>query len=175
MELLDSKRIFFALWPDAAVRAKLEQLLSLLPAGQGRAHVPEDLHVTLVFIGQASGQYYECLRMAATRIEFEPFTFELSRFGYFAKAKVVSVEPSVAAPPLSELARSLRNALRGCGYKPDKREYNPHITLLRKAPPLPQLKAFEPIPWKVDRFCLVESHEPENGRRYKVLEEFLAV
>lgn len=174
MELLDSKRIFFALWPDAAVRGRLEQLLSTLPPGPGRAHAVEDLHVTLVFIGQAHGQYYDCLRMAATRIEFEPFAFELSHFGYFAKAKIVSLEP-VASAPLSELARSLRNTLRGCGYKPDRREYHPHVTLLRKSPSLPQLKPFEPISWKVDRFCLVESHEPKDGRRYRILEEFLAV
>jgi 2'-5' RNA ligase len=112
--------------------------------------------------------------MAATRIELEPFEFELTRFGYFAKARVVAAEPS-ASPPLLELARGLGNTLRGCGFKPERREYNPHVTLLRNSPPLPQLTSFEPVPWKVDRFCLVESHEPKDGRRYKVLEEFLAV
>lgn len=172
--ITDTRRIFFALWPDAAVRGRLAQLLALQPQGQGKAHHPQDLHVTLVFIGQASRQYYECLRMAATRIEFEPFALELTRFGYFANAKIVSVEPD-ASPPLSGLAKNLTNALRGCGYKPDRREYHPHVTLLRKSPPLPQLKPFEPIIWKVNRFCLVESHEPdESGCRYKILEEFPA-
>lgn len=171
----DSKRIFFALWPDEAVRGRLGQLLSKLPEDAGRKHHPGDLHLTLEFIGKAGAKYYECLRMAATRIEFEPFTFELARFGYFAKAQVVSAEPR-PSPPLTELARSLRNTLRGCGHEPDKREYNPHVTLSRKSPPLPWLKPFEPIAWPVDRFCLVESHEPdENGRRYRVLEEFPAV
>lgn len=175
MEASDTKRIFFALWPDDAVRGRLGQLLSVLPEGMGRKHVPEDLHLTLEFIGKAGGQYYDCLRMAATRIEFEPFGFDLVRFGYFAKAQVISVEP-LASPVLSELARNLRNTLRGCGHEPESREYNPHVTLSRKSPPLPWLKPFEPIPWEVDRFCLVESREPDaSGRRYKVLEEFRAV
>lgn len=175
MEHSDSKRVFFALWPDSSVRGRLEELLSGLPKSVGRPHVPEDLHLTLEFIGKADGKYYECLRMAATRIEFEPFAFELASFGYFAKPQVISVEPE-PSPPLSELARSLRSVLRGCGHKPERREYNPHVTLMRKSPPLPRLESFKPIPWKVDRFCLVESREPdENGRRYRVLEEFPAV
>jgi RNA 2',3'-cyclic 3'-phosphodiesterase len=170
----ESRRIFFALWPDTGVRSRLAQLLTMLPEGRGRAHAADDLHLTLVFIGQANERYYDCLRMAATRIEFEPFEFELTRFGYFSKAKVLSAEPS-AVPALSELARGLRSVLRGCGFKPERREYSPHVTLLRNSPPLPQLQVFQPIAWKVDRFCLVESHEPKNGRRYKVLEEFRAV
>ncbi|HEX5057096.1 MAG TPA: RNA 2',3'-cyclic phosphodiesterase [Gammaproteobacteria bacterium] len=175
METLNSKRIFFALWPDDAVRGRLEELLSKLPEDAGRKQVPGDLHLTLEFIGKASVQHYDCLRMAATRIEFAPFAFELVRFGYFPKAKVVSAEPA-ACQPLTELARELRNTLRGCGHTPDKREYNPHVTLLRKSPPLPWLKPFDPVLWKVDRFCLVESRESDNsGRRYKVLEEFRAV
>jgi RNA 2',3'-cyclic 3'-phosphodiesterase len=176
MNFPESKRIFFALWPDAGVRGRLEELLSMLPEGAGRPHVPEDLHLTLVFVGQANARYCECLRMAATRIEFEPFGFELARFGYFAKAKVVSAEPASAQPGLQDLARNLRHVLRGCGCKPERREYNPHVTLMRKSPPLPRLEPFEPIVWNVDRFCLVESRErDENGRRYRVLEEFPAV
>lgn len=176
MEHSDPRRVFFALWPDAGVRARLEELLSGLPSGAGKPHVPEDLHLTLVFVGQANARYYECLRMAATRIEFEPFEFELARFGYFAKAKVISAEPGSVPPGLQDLARNLKHVLRGCGYKPERREYNPHVTLLRKAQPLPRLEPFEPVLWKVNRFCLVESREPdENGRRYRMLEEFPAV
>jgi 2'-5' RNA ligase len=175
MRHLDSKRIFFALWPDAAVRARLRQVLAMLPAGVGRAHVPEDLHLTLVFIGQAAGQYYDCLRMAATRIEFVPFTFNLTHFGYLTQARVVAAEPP-AAPPLTELAGNLENSLRGCGYQPGRREFHPHVTLLRNSPPLPHPKPFEPIAWNVDRFCLIESRKSdESGSRYKVLEEFAAV
>jgi 2'-5' RNA ligase len=174
MDTLDSRRIFFALWPDDAVRARLRQVLALLPTGVGRAHVPEDLHLTLVFIGQAAGQYYDCLRMAATRIEFVPFTFDLTHFGYLTQARVVAAEPP-ASPLLTELARNLGHALGGCGHQPDRREYLPHVTLLRNSPPLPHPKPFEPITWNVDRFCLVESREPdENGGRYRVLEEFAA-
>lgn len=172
----DFRRVFFALWPDAGVRARLGQLLSKLPGDKGRKQVPEDMHLTLEFIGKADGKYYECLRMAATRIEFEPFAFELARFGYFAGPMVVSAEPASAPLSLQDLARNLRHVLRGCGYKPERREYNPHVTLMRKSPPMPRLEPFEPIPWNVNRFCLAESHEAdEHGRRYRVLEEFPAV
>lgn len=173
--IIESKRVFFALWPDAGVRGRLEELLSGMPRDIGKPHVPEDLHLTLVFVGEANARYYECLRMAATRIEFEPFEFELARFGYFPKAKVLAAEPASAPSQLPDLARELRRVLRGCGCKPERREYNPHVTLMRKAPPMPRLESFEPIPWRVDRFCLAESREPdENGRRYRVLEEFPA-
>jgi 2'-5' RNA ligase len=49
----ESRRIFFALWPDNGVRSRLEQLAAMLPPGRGRAHAAEDLHLTLAFIGQA--------------------------------------------------------------------------------------------------------------------------
>ncbi|HEY3486514.1 MAG TPA: RNA 2',3'-cyclic phosphodiesterase [Gammaproteobacteria bacterium] len=173
MEQLNSKRIFFALWPDAQVRNQLQKLLSQFTAEVGQRHAPEDLHLTLVFIGQVGPEYYQCLRQTAVQVEFEPFAFELSRYGYFAKARVVSVEPDTA-PLLAELAQKLKNNLRSCGYKPERREYRPHVTLLRKSPPPLEPAAFEPIVWTADRFCLVESHAPKNGRRYTVLEEFCA-
>jgi RNA 2',3'-cyclic 3'-phosphodiesterase len=47
---MSSGRYFFALWPDRQVREALSTLSRSLSAG-GRPHHPDDLHMTLVFLG----------------------------------------------------------------------------------------------------------------------------
>jgi 2'-5' RNA ligase len=166
------QRIFFALWPDAELRERLQQLAALLPAQQAQAYAPQDWHMTLAFIGAAHAEYLHCLQQAAAQVSAAPFTVDIARVGYFATPRIVWAGPAAVPAELLQLQRNLNKALRGCGYKPERRPYTPHITFLRKARPLTQAIEFESISWRVDRFCLMESHAPRDGRRYQVLQEF---
>ena len=49
-----AQRLFFALWPDPAVRAALAGVTARLPLPRGRLTPPQNLHVTLVFLGAAA-------------------------------------------------------------------------------------------------------------------------
>ena len=47
----ETRRLFFALWPDEATRERMAALLKALRGARGRAVKAEKLHVTLAFIG----------------------------------------------------------------------------------------------------------------------------
>jgi 2'-5' RNA ligase len=69
---------------------------------------------------------------------------------------------------------ALGEALAGCGHKPDKRHFVPHVTLSRKAKN-PRFKAGLPtLDWRVDEFVLAESVAVAGGVRYAVRERWPA-
>jgi 2'-5' RNA ligase len=166
-----ARRIFFALWPDAEVRARLQELSTSLPDELAQTYAPHDWHMTLIFIGTADVQYLNCIRQAAAKISAVPFALDITQVGYFATPRIVWAGPAAAPAGLLQLHGNLTNSLHACGYQPEHRPYTPHITLLRKARP-PQAIEFETIRWQVDRFCLLESHAPRDSRRYSLLQEF---
>jgi 2'-5' RNA ligase len=59
-----------------------------------------------------------------------------------------------------------------CGFVPERRSFNPHVTIARKLALAPQQIEFEPISWKVDRFVLVESISIPCGVQYQVIDEY---
>ena len=59
-----------------------------------------------------------------------------------------------------------------CGFKKDTREFQPHITLVRKAKNQPAVAVIEPIELKVTAFCLVESKTAADGAYYSVLKRW---
>ena len=64
---------------------------------------------------------------------------------------------------LAELNREAAN----CGLQTETRPYQPHITLARHARYLPSLN-IDPVVWRAESFCLVESCSEPGGVNYKV-------
>jgi 2'-5' RNA ligase len=170
---MSGQRIFFALWPDAEVRARLQELSTRLPDESAQVYAPHDWHMTLAFIGTADAQYLQCVQQAAAKISGVPFILDITQVGYFAAPRIVWAGPAAAPAELLQLHHDLNKSLHACGYQPESRPYTPHITLLRKARPPAQAVEFETIRWRIERFCLAESHAPRDGRRYSILQEFL--
>ena len=71
-----------------------------------------------------------------------------------------------------ELHRQLGQRLRHCDYQPEKRRYNPHVTVARKIKSLPELEDFEAISWKVEKFALIEVCQMSSGVQYRVNQTF---
>ena len=179
---MTKRRLFFALWPDERVRRELTRNVAPVVADIRRGqpgvacYLPEDLHLTLVFIGAASDTYQACLSRAARRVseneEIQPFSLEISRFGYFERARIFWAGCQSCPAPLNRLQDTLVKALSGCGYEVESRTFKPHVTLARKAGKLQNLPAFTPVSWRVNGFCLVESLPVTEAPRYRVIEEF---
>ena len=72
---------------------------------------------------------------------------------------------------LKDLHQALKNISHGLGIHTEERPYKPHVSLLRNADKQPRT-AIEPMPWKVDRYCLIESKLKSEGVQYDILEEF---
>ncbi len=163
------QRLFFALWPDAVLRARLAALAAAAPGLRGRALARENLHLTLVFLGSVDEVQKACAEQVAGEVRAEPFSLTLDHGGHWGGSRVLWVGPSCVPPRLHTLVETLGRGLESCGHRPDKRPFRAHVTLMRKAPPPPQELLVEPLRWAVREFCLVRSETVPEGARYRVL------
>ncbi len=170
----DTRRLFFALWPDGGTRERIEAALTNYTGGRlrGRRVPSTHLHLTLAFIGEVAAEHYQCLNAAAARIHTRPFELLLSRIGHFKRAQILWLGAEETPNELLELVEGLRAALEDCGGRAERRAFKAHVTLMRKASPLTARHDVTPIPWPVSRFCLVEAELDKKGAHYRVLHEY---
>lgn len=164
-----TRRLFFALWPDRAVREALAGLLEGEPPRTGRRVPDGNLHMTLAFVGNVTAEQRSCMEAAAAAVEAAPFSVILDRLGYWPRPRIVWAGASVTPPALIDLVARLDRGLSGCGYDPERRPYQAHVTLTRKAYTGPRRHEIEPIVWAAEDFCLAESVAEDNGSVYRVL------
>lgn len=163
-------RVFFALWPDAGTRGRLAQAAQRLQATcGGRILKPDNIHLTLVFLGDVDRTRLDALRAAAAGATAPRHTLLLDRFGWFRRNRVAWAGPAQMPPALPQLVHRLEQVLRQECFSFDARAFEAHITLARRAdckevPTLP-----EPIPWPVSEFVLVESELGERGSTYTII------
>ena len=169
------KRLFFALWPDDGVRARLLEQAGLLPINTGRRAAPENFHITLVFLGNVEEQDVPVLTGAAEGIKIPGFPLQIDHCGWWKRAKVAWLAPAQTPEPLPELVRQLNHQARLAGLPVEERDYNPHLTIARKLTRPLKPCTFEPIHWDVREFCLVESVTHEKGARYRVLRSWALI
>jgi 2'-5' RNA ligase len=163
-------RLFFALWPDASLRAELEcRLPQLTAAVQGRAQRPDQWHVTLEFLGDVEASRQRALCEAADRVDVEPFEVLFDTLDHWRHPQVYCLAATQAPAPLVQLVEQLRTGLALMGFEPEKRTYRPHVTLARKVRTARREPLPEPLHWPADRFALVRSVIAPTGSRYEPL------
>jgi 2'-5' RNA ligase len=161
-------RLFFALWPDQAVRSALRDArdAGLGSIGQvgpqpARAIHPDDLHVTLVFIGDVDPALLPCIEAAAADIAAAPFELQLGRIETWRRQRLLVAVPDAPSDALFGLVGQLEHNLLACGIAPESRRYRPHVTLARRA------GAVEPlgldVRWPVQGFVLARSGSGRRG------------
>lgn len=163
------QRVFFALWPNGEVRAALDQLARQHARHNGRAVVPENLHITLAFVGGVSAEQRACMEAAAATVAAPTFAVTLDNLGFWLRPKILWAGARVMPPELTELVSALNIVLIPCGYRPESRPFQVHVTLARKAQRPPAVRHIPPIVWSADAFCLVESVAGEEGSEYRVI------
>jgi len=164
-------RLFFALWPDAGLRASLEDAAdNIVLAGTARRVPTANLHLTLHFIGNVYFDDMACMRSQARLVDASAFQLSIDSQGFFARPRVAWLGCSRLPGALAELHRQLGSHLQSCGYRPETRRYHPHVTVARKTGAIDTNAAFKPLRWQVDEFALVEVHPVENGVEYRVVE-----
>ena len=184
-------RLFVALEIPAAVRDNLAALLKdlrdlSLRVGdkRGRWVRPENLHVTLKFIGEAADTKLEGIRDALAKIRSDaPIDLQFRGLGYFPHEK----HPRVlwvglnASANLALLAGDIDRALEAQGVAPEKRAFAPHVTLVRFEPPGLHEKLGAAIQKNSQRefgsfqardFHLIESKLRPSGAEYTTLASF---
>ena len=166
-------RIFFALWPDDAVRGRLARIAASVPLARPARRVPDyNLHLTLHFIGNVSFAERDCLREAAQEVGGDAFDLRIDCGGFFARPRIGWLGCAEIPAALERLHETLGRALRACEYRPEKRPYRPHVTFARKLAQLPAVPEFEPLAWPVVEFALIESRAADKGVKYAVIETY---
>lgn len=134
----------------------------------GRPMRRENLHLTLVFVGDAGVGRLDALKSVAGTISGSSFELVLDRLGYWRHNRIVSASPLTVPEALRELVSSLEGRLQQAGFEFDQRPYAPHITLLRdaRAPGVPVPLHLD---WPVGDFVLVESARGPRGAEYHVV------
>lgn len=163
---------FFALWPDQTIRDELVGVQKSMSGRDGRIHHPEDLHLTLVFLGKVVPERLECVKEAANSITARPFTLELTKIDYWRRPRILWCGPDQTPDPLLQLVGDLQQRLLDCGFKPEKRIYQPHITLARRARFVSMTALDSRIVWRPTEFVLAGSHSGAKPPRYHVLERW---
>lgn len=170
--MAERQRLFFALWPDPAVRGRLAAIQQGLSLRRGRLTHVEDLHATLVFLGALTPGQQACAEAAAAQVPCEPFDLVVDRTGFWPRPRIAWCGSDDAPAPLLELVRDLQRRLVACGVEPESRPYRLHVTLARdaRAPRTGLLDV--PVPWRCESFALVASQPAGETPRYRVLREW---
>lgn len=168
------RRVFFALWPDAATAATLSGWACRAHAAfGGRVMRPETLHLTLAFLGTVPLDRIADLTALLDEASLIGGSLRLDRYGRFHGPRIVWAGPSATPPWLDALHGWLWRALarRGCA-RPDE-SFRPHVSLLRRAAPgdLDALPAPEPLDWTPCRCVLAASVPSPAGSFYEILAE----
>lgn len=139
---------------------------------KGRIINPDNLHLTLHFIGNATTETLDCLHQAAQTVTSTPFQLNFDRYGHFYKARVFWMGCTQTPEALTYLYQDLGTALSQCDYTAESRPYAPHLTLMRKLNKPGELDIFQAIPWQVNDFVLVESISTDHGVHYEVIQRY---
>ncbi len=164
-----AERLFFALWPDPALRNRINRLACELPEVGGRRHHPEDLHLTLVFLGAVTAAQRACIERVGDRVALHPFGLRLDRIEHWASPRILCLGASHRPAPLLSLVQQLQSGLDGCGFAAEERPYRPHVTLVRNVRSPPSTRPSCAVEWAVGEFVLAGTAAGEMPPRYRVV------
>lgn len=179
-------RLFIAVELDPEIRGRLAAIHEGLPAWTVRWVRPENLHLTLKFLGEVPQERIPQIREALDRVALQHPPLELvlegvGAFPDFKRPAVLWVGVSSGQEALRRLARHLERELGGLGFPPGGRDFVGHVTLGRVTPPgrasLPEQavrdRASGPLgTGRVAEFCLFRSQLRPAGPVYSVLHRF---
>lgn len=126
-------RLFLAIDLPDDLRSQLavQQFLMPLP----RREPVENLHLTLVFLGEAPEPQAQDMHDALSTFRAPPMSLTVEGFGLFGGDRPRLVHAALRPDPvLMDLQSRLTALVRRAGIQPEARRYIPHITLGRFPP-----------------------------------------
>ena len=178
-------RLFIALNFDRAVKARLYHLEELVKsqALQGNFTLPENLHLTLAFLGEVPAGRLGEVRAILKQVPFAPVKLEISGCGAFGsrgcdrsglKEQLLWVG-TPRMPRLEQVHNLLVRSFKLAQLPVDEKPFVSHITLARRCV-LPAdfswqeaVKPFLPITATVDHLSLMQSERVRGRLVYREL------
>lgn len=165
------KRLFFALWPNEQTRQKVADITNLLDAAAIKKYHPENLHVTLLFLGNVESSVEQQLRQRVNKVIAEPISITFDQFSFWSKPAVLCLTATNIPVMFVRLVDAIRELASDCGINIQQPHNNPHITLARKAKTKPAID-FDPVLLEAQSFVLVQSISTQDGSHYQVLQRW---
>lgn len=140
---------------------------ALRKQGTGRFTQPENLHLTLAFIGET--QFLPEAKSALKTLHIPSFTLAVQHVGSFGDLYWAGVQLTES---LQSAQTQVAKALRSAGFALEEREYRPHLTLCRQYRPFNTLDidAVETVlgspTCHIRQITLMESHRPAGKLVY---------
>jgi len=171
-------RLFIAINFNNDTRSRLLALRDELQSKsvRGRFSLPENIHLTLAFLGECDGIQATTVESVLDTVNFIQFDIAVDCIGRFPG---VSAKPASRggsrnggdiwwaglreSKPLIALQRDLTERLIAAGFSLDKRKYNPHVTLGREVKTDDAPRSIEPFGETVTKIDLMKS-ERVNGK-----------
>jgi 2'-5' RNA ligase len=175
-------RAFLGIDLPPQIRGTLQVQQFLLPLP--RKIEPENLHLTLVFLGDCPEPALEAAHEGFTALREPGFDLALQGLGLFGKAKPHAAWAGVApSPPLLHLQTKVETIARRAGCPVPARKFTPHVTLGQFKPPdfvetarleraIAMGAGFRTGPWPVAELTLWQSHLTGKTPRYDVLARY---
>ena len=159
-------RLFIAVNFSPGIKQKLANLCDELrkASSHGRFTIPENLHLTLVFLGECDAKQQTAASVAMDAVTFEQFDIEIDRIGRFKRSGGDLWWAGICDnKALREFHKNLTAELIKNGFKLEKRKFSPHITLGREIVTNTEPRQIEPFGETVDKIELMKS-EHINGK-----------
>lgn len=156
------------------------RLAGLVRGDAGRAVAPENLHLTLAFLGELEDSALEAVHESLASVRAAPVDIAFGPPGTFGRPAPRQLWLSVApSPALSDLHRQVQRAIRDAGVTLERRKFVPHVTLARfgsrGAPPMDRVLRDPggPLPsFRAAAFSLVASALRPDGPVYEELASY---
>ena len=175
-------RLFVAVFPPLKIREEtLRTARSLLPGDRIRWSRPENVHLTLKFLGDVDEEKLDEVHttlesLCADHTPFDTRTAGLGAFPSARRARILWAGVGEGSERLRSLAAHLDAALSRSGFERETRFYEPHLTLGRVRSRPMKLNLPEEACgdlFEVSRVELVESMLAGTGPIYRTIESFV--
>ena len=165
-----SPRLFFALWPDARVRAQISALRAAMAEDYcGRQTRADTLHLTLLFLGSIPDLRVPTLLACGDRVRSPSFRLTLDACSHFNESKVAWLGATEPPAALTELHHAVQREVSRDGFAEAHDAFVPHVTMARHCKLFPAPRAIPPIEWNVQDFVLIDVRTTPGGPMYRVL------
>lgn len=172
-------RLFIAADLDEMTREALSHLLGDLPGAHWTP--PDQMHITLKFLGETPAAKMDALRHGLRRIEGKAFTVALKGLGVFPlRGDPETLWIGVHSQALISLRNRMESVLAQAGFAREHRKYHPHLSLARLgqgpvewlADYLKSQAGISIVEAAIHSFTLFESERHAGGPIYSVIETF---
>ncbi|HLO42119.1 MAG TPA: RNA 2',3'-cyclic phosphodiesterase [Phycisphaerales bacterium] len=169
-------RLFVAVYPPPETAARMLAVLPDLALPPHRTPTPEQVHMTVHFIGDVDTRQFEevsesVARSAAGLNAFVAFPRRLISLPREGPARLVAVEFD-PEPTLLEIHRRLVHRLARSRKQRERGRFLPHMTLARFTQPTPVepvVRTVDHSPIPIDEVCLVRSTLHAAGAEHSIL------